>query len=107
MCDFLLEEKIPPRRKKDLIDGSDTTMIATAISAIESTTVFALVLANEILARIPGVDSRTDVGPGIYDLYRRIPENAHGYCDYAERKGQHEAPNLAASKLQLVEKWER
>jgi hypothetical protein len=31
------EEKKLPRRKKDLIDGKETTMMATAISAIDST----------------------------------------------------------------------
>jgi hypothetical protein len=35
---FLLEEeKKLPRLKKDLMDGKDTTMIATAISAIDNT----------------------------------------------------------------------
>jgi len=53
-CDFLLEEKIPPWRKKDLIDGNDTTMIATAISVIESTTAYALVLADQGLVRSSG-----------------------------------------------------
>jgi hypothetical protein len=28
---------MPPRRKKDRIDGNDTTMMATAISAMENT----------------------------------------------------------------------
>jgi hypothetical protein len=34
---FLLEEKKLPRLKNDLMDGNDTTMMATAISAIDST----------------------------------------------------------------------
>ena len=36
--EFLLDENKPPRRNQCRIDGSDTTMIATAISAMESTT---------------------------------------------------------------------
>jgi hypothetical protein len=35
--EFLFDENIPPRRRKDRMDGSDTIMIATAISAMEST----------------------------------------------------------------------
>jgi hypothetical protein len=31
----LFDENMPPRRRKDRIDGSDTTMMATAISAID------------------------------------------------------------------------
>jgi hypothetical protein len=37
--EFLLEENMPPRRMKDLMDGSDTTMIATAISAMDKISV--------------------------------------------------------------------
>lgn len=42
VCDFLYIEKKPPVRRKDLMDGSETTMMAVAISAIESTTVSTL-----------------------------------------------------------------
>jgi hypothetical protein len=38
-AECLFEENIPPRRMKDLMDGSDTTMIATDISAMDKTSV--------------------------------------------------------------------
>jgi len=41
-CDFLFEEKRLPRRRKDLIDGNETTMMATAISVMERTSIHVL-----------------------------------------------------------------
>jgi hypothetical protein len=39
--EFLLEENMPPGSKKDIMEGSDTTLIATAISTMERTSTHA------------------------------------------------------------------
>ena len=45
VLEFLLYENMPPRRKKDRMEGSDTIVIATAISAMERTSTHALAIA--------------------------------------------------------------
>jgi hypothetical protein len=62
LSDFL-DAKNPPRLNEALIDGSDTTMIAAAISAMESTTADVSTLGRESgklgFASLQGKDLQT------------------------------------------------
>ena len=99
--DFLLDEKRLPRRRKDRIAGSETTIIAVAISAMDNISVHASTIQHFEACRDTLSGPHTDIGPGKYHLDRRKTHCAHADGDYTERESRHEAPYLVPAELQL------
>ena len=101
--DFLPKEKKEPRRRKDLMDGSDTIM-AIANSAMDSTTAHQLAFGTHFALAVSTRQSHTNVGPRVDDLDRRKTNDAHGNCGCSEGKRHNETPDLPTLKLERMEK---
>jgi len=107
LCVRLVPARKPPLRRYALIDGRDTTMMATAISAIDSTTVELLVSIDWMCESWLKI-ALTDIRPCLYHFDRRVTSHAHGDSNGTQRERGDQANNLTSIELQLVEQreWE-